>query len=77
MREGRKNALAGRLEQSGHGLNIARIVWRELKWQARKTECPRAANFANVNRAEWMDFKDAATNATDYNNLIDFWFHRI
>jgi hypothetical protein len=24
-----------------------------------------------------MDFEDAAANATNENNLIDFWFHRI
>lgn len=29
VRKGRKNENAGRLEQSGHGLNITRIVWRD------------------------------------------------
>ena len=31
VRKGRKSAIAGRLEQSGNGLNIAHIVWRGLK----------------------------------------------
>ncbi len=31
MRRENKNANAGRIERSGHGLNMARIVWRGLK----------------------------------------------